>query len=62
VIAPTPITIHTHKKNNNMVPKMVHQPKFKRTHLQTTKHKNPNLEHKKYETTQDVQNENYENT
>jgi hypothetical protein len=30
-----------------MIPKMVHQPKFKRIHLQTIKHKNPSLEQRK---------------
>jgi hypothetical protein len=39
----------------------MHQPKYKRTHLQTIEQGNPSLEHRKHETTKDVQMENYEN-
>jgi hypothetical protein len=39
----------------------MHKPNYKRTHLQTIEQGNPSLEHRKHETTQDVQMENYEN-
>jgi PPE-repeat protein len=63
ISALTPINGHTPKQNNNMIPKMVHQPKYKKklickkqiARIQVQKYK-------KHETAQNMQNENYENT